>query len=163
MKDLGELKHFLRMKITRSPNGRILIDQSSYIHQILERYRMSDSKPVSTPLAPGARLAKATKAGDVDAKLYQGIVRSIMYGMLCTRSDLAFPIQQLLQFGSNPANAYFQAGKRAMRYLQGTQTTGPIYNGEITGSIQAYCDADYATYREKIDFWIPFPPCWRPR
>jgi len=28
-----------------------------------------------------------------------------------------------------------------MRYLQRTQTAGPIYNGEITGLIQAYCDA----------------------
>jgi len=62
---------------------------------------------------------------------------------LCTRPDLAFPIRQLSQFNSNPAKAHFGAGKRAMRYLQGTQTAGPIYNGEITGPIQAYCDADY--------------------
>jgi len=74
---------------------------------------MSNSKPVSTPLAPGARLAKATEAGhgDVDSKLYQGIVGSIMYGMLCTRPDLAFPIQQLSQFSSNPASVHLQAGK----------------------------------------------------
>ena len=151
MKDLGELKHFLGMNITRT-NDRISIDQGGYIRQVLERYGMSNSKPVSTPLAPGARFTK-TKTGDlgsnVDAKLYQGIVGSIMYGMLCTRPDLAFPIQQLSQFGSNPANAHFQAGKRATRYLQGTQTTGPIYNGEIKGPIQAYCDADYGAGEDR--------------
>jgi len=108
MKDLGELKHFLGMRITRTSGG-ISIDQGGYVRQVLERYGMSNSKPVSTPLAPGARLAKAMEAGDVDAKLYQGIVGSIMYGMLCTRPDLAFPIQQLSQFGSNPANMHFQA------------------------------------------------------
>jgi len=105
---------------------------------------MSNSKPVSTPLALGGRLVRMTGSnGDIDSKLYQGIVGSIMYGMLCTRSDLAFPIQQLSQFSSNPANAHFQAGKRAMRYLQGTPTTGPIYTGEITDPIQGYCDPNY--------------------
>ena len=110
---------------------------------------MSNSKPVSMPLAPGSRLAKATTAGDVNSKLYQGIVGSVMYGMLCTRPDLAFLIQQLSQFGSNPANTHFQVRKRAMRYLQGTQTTGPIYKGEITGPIQAYCDADYSAGEDR--------------
>jgi len=106
---------------------------------------------MSTPLAPGARLVKTTKLdyGNVDLKLYQGIVGSIMYGMLCTRPDLAFPIQQFPQFSSNPANAHFQAANRAMRYLQGTQTTGPIYNGEITGPIQAYCDVDYGAGEDR--------------
>ena len=136
------------MRITRTSDG-ISIDQSGYIHQVLERYRMSNSKPVSMPLAPGSRLAKATTAGDVNSKLYQGIVGSVMYGMLCTRPDLAFLIQQLSQFGSNPANTHFQVRKRAMRYLQGTQTTGPIYNGEITGPIQAYCDADYSAGEDR--------------
>jgi len=111
---------------------------------------MSNSKPVSTPLAPGARLAKASDlSSDVDSKLYQGIVGSIMYGMLCTRPDLAFPIEQLSQFSSNPANTHFQAGKRAMRYLQGMQTTGPTYNGEITGPIQGYCDVDYGAGEDR--------------
>ena len=88
MKDLGELKHFVGMRIMRNPDGKISIDQSGYICQVLERYGMSNSKPVSTPLAPGARLAKAGDLGnDVDSKLCQGIVGSIVYGMLCTRPD----------------------------------------------------------------------------
>jgi len=61
MKDLGELKHFLGMKIMRNPDGGISIDQSGHIRQIIER--MSNSKLVLTPLAPGVRLAKATEAG----------------------------------------------------------------------------------------------------
>ena len=37
MKNLGELKHFLGMRITRNPDGGISIDQSGYIRQVLER------------------------------------------------------------------------------------------------------------------------------
>jgi len=70
---------------------------------------MFNSKPVSTLLAPGVHLIKVMKAGhkDVNSKLYQGIVGSIMYGMLCMCPNLAFTIQQLLQFTSDSANAYY--------------------------------------------------------
>ena len=36
-----------------------------------------------------------------------------------------------------------------MLYLQGIQKAGPIYNGTTMGPIQAYCDADYATDRDR--------------
>ena len=152
MKDLGELKHFLGMRIARTLNGDITIDQNGYIRQILERFGMQDSKSVSTPFATGSRLVSANHTGTTsptttDIKEYQAMVGSLMYAMLCTRPDLAYAIQQLSQFSSNPTNAHFQAAKRVFRYLQGTQTTGLIYGGnhnEITKRVQGYCDADYA-------------------
>jgi len=36
-----------------------------------------------------------------------------------------------------------------MRYLQGTQKAGSIYDGEITGPIQAYFDADYGAGEDR--------------
>jgi transposase InsO family protein len=150
MKDLGELEHFLGMRISRV-NGGITIDQNGYIRQILERFGMEASKAVSTPFATGSRLVNANHDGKgaatpstTDIKEYQAMVGSLMYAMLCTRPDLAYTIQQLSQFNSNPTNAHFQAAKRGFRYLQGSQTTGPTYNGDITGPIQGYCDADFA-------------------
>jgi hypothetical protein len=100
--------------------------------------------------ATGSRLYPAmtgSYANITDLKQYQGMVGSLTYAMLCTRPDLAYAIQQLSQFNSNPTNAHFQAAKRVFRYLQGTQTTGLLYgkhNGEITKRVQGYCDADYA-------------------
>src|SRR5271170_4861562 len=122
MKDLRELKHFLGMRITRT-NVRISIDQNGYIRQILERFGMEASKAVYTSLAPESRLDNNDDASKADIKQYQAMVGSLMYAMLCTRSDLAYGIQQLSQFNSNPTNAHFQAAKRVFRYLQGTQTT----------------------------------------
>jgi uncharacterized OB-fold protein len=109
---------------------------------------MQECSPVSTPLATGCRLVKGSKdVSNMNNKLYQAIVGSLMYAMLCTRPDLAYPIQQLSQFNSDPTNAHFQAAKRALRYLQGSQAKRLIYskcNGEIMKPIQAYCDADHA-------------------
>src|SRR5437667_7876310 len=74
------------------------------------------------------------------------MVGSLMYAMLCTRPDLAYAIQQLSQFNSNPTNAHFQAAKRVFRYLQGTQMTSLVYSKHTDDikCVQAYCDADYA-------------------
>jgi Reverse transcriptase (RNA-dependent DNA polymerase) len=153
MKDLGKLEYFLGMRISRG-NGTISIDQSSYIHQILQRFGMETSKSVPTPFATGSRLlsadyapgAETTETGKDDIKRYQAMVGSLMYAMLCMRPDLAYAIQQLSQFNSNPTNAHFQAAKRVFRYLQGTQTTGLVYGKHNDGitRIQGYCDADYA-------------------
>jgi len=94
---------------------------------------------MSTPLAPGACLIKVTQSnhGQMDLKLYQGMVGLIMYDMLCACPDLASLIQQRSQFNSNPEEVHFQTGKQAIRYLQRTQTDSPIYNGEITVPNQA--------------------------
>ena len=55
MKDLGELKHFLGMRIMGNSSGGIFINQSGFICQVLERYRMS------MLLEPGAHPIKATE------------------------------------------------------------------------------------------------------
>jgi len=151
MKDLGELKHFLGMRIIRT-NGRISIDQNGYIRQILKRFGMEASKAVYTPLAPGSRLDNDGDASKADIKQYQAMIGSLTYAMLCTRPDLAYAIQQLSQFNSNPTNVHLQAAKRVFRYLQGTQAMGLVYskhNGNTPVPIQGYCDADYAANHDR--------------
>src|SRR5271155_4741048 len=112
MKDLGELKHFLGMRIIKT-NGKIFIDQNDYIRQILERFGMKASKAIYTSLAPGSRLNNNDEdVSNANIKQYQAMIDSLMYAMLCTRLDLAYEIQQLSQFNSNSTNAHFQATKR---------------------------------------------------
>jgi hypothetical protein len=51
MKDLGELTWILGMEVRRDRTQGVLeITQKAYIDQMLKRYRMSDCKPVSTPV-----------------------------------------------------------------------------------------------------------------
>src|SRR5579859_352070 len=61
MKDLGQLNHFLGMRVTRTSDGGILIDQSTYTKDILARFGMEDSKAVYTPLATGTKLIRRTE------------------------------------------------------------------------------------------------------
>ena len=104
MKDLGQLNHFLGMQVTRT-NGDISIDQSMYIRDILARFGMEDSKPVSTPLATSTkliRLPEDSSSGKSESDiqpLYQSIVGSLMYTMLCTVSPTARYTTNLLRGG----------------------------------------------------------------
>jgi Reverse transcriptase (RNA-dependent DNA polymerase) len=155
MKDLGQITHFLGMRITRTADGDISIDQSTYVKDILVRFGMEDSKPVSTPLTTGTKLTKddANSARNEIQPLYQSIVGSLMYAMLCTRPDIAHTVQQLSQFASDPAQVHLQAAKRALRYLQGTQDFHLTYrrdNGDTrTDTIQSYSDADFAAGEDR--------------
>ena len=61
MKDLGEEKKVLDMKIERNrKSGKICLTQKRYLKKILQRFNInSDTKSISTPLAPHFKL-KAT-------------------------------------------------------------------------------------------------------
>ena len=49
MKDMGDLHYFLGIEVIRTPEG-ILISQRHYVLRMLFKFRMADSKSVSTPL-----------------------------------------------------------------------------------------------------------------
>lgn len=50
MKDLGEAKQIIGMRISRSKEG-LLLSQEEYVKKILKRFNMDDAKLASTPLA----------------------------------------------------------------------------------------------------------------
>jgi hypothetical protein len=59
MKDLGAAKKILGMRITRDrKNCKLTLSQGEYTEKVLERFRMQNAKPVSTPLASHFKLTK---------------------------------------------------------------------------------------------------------
>ena len=51
MKELGQARHILGMRIERNRKSKTLwLSQSDYIHKVLKRFNMDNAKPVSTPL-----------------------------------------------------------------------------------------------------------------
>jgi hypothetical protein len=59
IKDLGAAKKILGMRITRDmKNCKLTLSQGEYIEKLLERFRMQNGKPISTPLASHLKLTK---------------------------------------------------------------------------------------------------------
>jgi len=58
MKDLGEAKKILRMKITRDRgSGRLWLSQKNYALKVLERFNITSARPITTPLAGHFKLS----------------------------------------------------------------------------------------------------------
>ena len=63
IKDLGELKYFLRIKVEQNKeSGSISIGQPAYTENLLKRLGMQDSKPTSTPSTPAEVSSKLKPA-----------------------------------------------------------------------------------------------------
>ena len=109
MKDMGPTKKILAMKITRDQSKRLLwLSREEYIEKILDRFNMYKAKPVSIPLVGQFKLSKKqspTSEGDKEEMKnvpYSYVVGSLMYAMICTRSDIAYAVSVVSRFLSNP-------------------------------------------------------------
>jgi transposase InsO family protein len=151
MKDLGEAKFVLGIEIERDRSRReIYLNQQHYIENVLERYRMSDCKPVSTPMESNFKLTKSSaevnerEKQEMETVPYQSAVGSLMYAMTCTRPDIAFAVSTVSRFCSNYNSSHWAAVKRIMRYLKGTAGYRLKLGGGTEVLLSGYCDADWA-------------------
>jgi hypothetical protein len=145
MKDLGDLHFFLGMEVERDRAQRLLyINQIGYLKEILKRFRMEDCKAIGVSFDPKTKLKKNVNKDDEMVKVpYQQAVGSLMYAMLCTRPDLAYPISVVSQHMANPSLEHWIAVKRIFRYLQGTLQFKLRFGGLSPHDVVGYCDADW--------------------
>lgn len=152
-RDLGLPKLFLGIHIEYRDNGSVAIHQKSYIKRLLERFN-APTNPVGTPLDPKQPLTEAPEAEllpAVEAGEYRAAVGGLIYLMICTRIDLAFPLSRLSKYVSKPGIKHAAALKRLLRYLAGTQDLGITFK-RASGSpsphskptLYGYSDSDFA-------------------
>ena len=150
IKDLGILTYFLGMSVIQDQRELTTwMGQPAYIKKLLEKYKMSDSKPVGTPVDPGNHLLKATEDEEaLEQQLYQSLVGSLMYLSVCTRPDLAYAVNTLARFSSKPNRSHWIAAKRVLRYLRGTANYGIAFTKSESGECLGYSDVDWAGDQE---------------
>ena len=145
MKDMGEADVILGIKIKRD-GGRIKLGQSHYIDKVLNRFKLQDLTPISSPMEQGMKFTKHT-GKPISQLEYAKIIGSLMYAMTCTRPDIAFAVGKLSRFTSNPGPQHWLAIRRVLRYLKGTINYGITYSGEPP-ILEGYSDASWITNEE---------------
>jgi ATP-binding cassette subfamily B (MDR/TAP) protein 1 len=105
--------------VGRNRDERILrINQIKYLKEILKRFPMEDCKPIGVPFESKVKLQRNANVNDESKGFpYQQAVGSLMYAMLCTRPNLAYPISVLSQHMGNPNMEHWMAVKRIFQYL----------------------------------------------
>ena len=120
MHDLGELKFILGLHIVRDRSRRTLtMHQSQYASVVLQRFGMTSSNGVGTPMECNLKLSESMCPSTDDErtymadKPYRAVVGSLMYLMISTRPDLAYVVQQLSQFADYPRAQTFWQSRQA--------------------------------------------------
>jgi len=114
IKDLGEAKWILHMKIERTNIDdrmrKLTISQEQYIETILEQHGIADCKLAKTPMVANLQLPTLIEA-EIDITEYQRCIGSLMYLIICTCPDIAYSVGVLSHHVACPGRTYMQAVK----------------------------------------------------
>jgi hypothetical protein len=146
VKDLGNLNFFLGIEVLSNPHG-IILSQHRYIIDLLHRTKMSEAKPITTPMASTTSLSAFEGELFPDLTLYRSTVGALQY-LALTRPDIAFMVNKLSQFMQKPLLPHWQTVKRLLRYLKNTLHFGLQIYRSSSPTIQAFSDADWAGSRD---------------
>lgn len=143
MRDLGELNNFLGYRITRNRNDMtITISQDKYIKSIIERAGLSQANENKIPLPAGTQYERYT--GPRIDYPYATRIGELLYAALGTYPEIAFAVQHLSQFTSNPGPEHIAGVKHVYRYLKGVGQKGITYDGKgAVPEFQCFTDADW--------------------
>ncbi|XP_024020919.1 uncharacterized protein LOC112091463 [Morus notabilis] len=143
MKDLGPLKYFLGIEVSRSNKG-IFLSQRKYALDLLQETGMSGCQPIGTPVEECLKLCVEPNQVLADKGRYQRLVGRLMYSAH-TRPDLAYALSIVSQFMHNPGEQHKNAVMRILRYLKSALGKGILFTKNSDHqSIEAYTDADWA-------------------
>ncbi|CAI5971138.1 unnamed protein product, partial [Closterium sp. NIES-64] len=153
--DLGELRSYLGLQITRDRARRtITLTQSHMVQQVLQRFGFTYSSPQATPLPTRHSLSALPSDESVESSgPYAELVGCLMYLMTCTRPDLAYPLSILARYVAPGRHRpeHMAAAKRVLRYLCSMSGMGLVLGGRspvvLTGHVDASWADDQATQR----------------
>ncbi|CAI7869099.1 unnamed protein product, partial [Closterium sp. NIES-53] len=146
--DLGELRSYLGLQITRDRAQRtITLTQSHMVQQVLQRFDFTYSSPQATPLSTRHSLSALPSDESVEPSgPYPELVGCLMYLMTCTRPDLAYPLSILARYVAPGRHRpeHMAAAKRVLRYLCSTSGLGLVLGGRRPVVLTGHADASWA-------------------
>ncbi|KAH9735465.1 protein kinase domain-containing protein [Citrus sinensis] len=115
IKDLGTLKYFLKIEVSRSKGG-IFLSQRKYALDLLHEKGMTACQPIDTLIEEGLKFCITSDQVPVDKGRYQRLIGRLMY-LSHTRPDLAYALSVVSQFMHNPEEKHMKAVMRILSAL----------------------------------------------
>ncbi|CAI7928696.1 unnamed protein product [Closterium sp. NIES-54] len=145
--DLGELRSYLGLQITRDRARRtITLTQSHVVHQVLQCFGFQFSLPQPTPLSTSHSLSAPPSDESVEPSgPYPELVGCLMHLMTCTGSDLAYPLSLLARYVApgRHRKVHWDAAKRVLHYLCSTSGMGLVLGGRGPVVLTGHADTSW--------------------
>jgi hypothetical protein len=145
MSMMGELQFFLGLQIKSAKEGTF-VHQAKHTKDILKKFKMDDSKPLSTLMSMTIALDANEDGYPVDQKEYRSMIGSLMY-LTVTRPDIQFSVYLCARFQASPGTSQWQAVKRIFRYFLYTLELGLWYSASSSLSLLGFSDANFVGCR----------------
>ena len=147
VKDLGEVKQYLGIDVTKDAEGNFYLGQSKYIDKAIVTAGQVDARISKIPLDTGYdKLQDEEKLKDNHE--YRKLIGMLLYISTNSRPDIAASVSILSQKVSNPSKLDLNEVKRLIRYLKGTRDMKlKISNVDEELKLEAYSDANWAENR----------------
>ncbi|TVY62423.1 Retrovirus-related Pol polyprotein from transposon TNT [Fusarium oxysporum f. sp. cubense] len=126
MTDLGPVKYFLGVRITRDRNSQLIyLSQGAYLTRTLEKFSLEECRPVNTPMERNA-LSTSLPRDDTDS---------------------ASPNERK---DDSSKTGSLMLAKRGLRYLQKTRDHGLVLGGVKKGQVDWKIDLRLASSTRRI-------------
>ncbi len=145
-RDLGNVRNFLGLHIDYNRcDGILKINQSSLITNVAQRFRVSNSKQVYSPIESKLDLSEGNGKQGLTKLPYRGLVGCLMYIMLGSRPDICYAISYYAQFMDRATDEHFGYLLRVLEYLVTTKNLALTFsrnNSDV--ALELYSDANWA-------------------
>ena len=111
------MSYYLDIEV-KQPEEGIFISQERYTREILEKFNMNNSKPVTTLIETVTKLSKYEE-GDVDPSYFKSLVGSLIY-LTCTQPNILCSVGLVSRFMESPKITHLKVAKKIFHYLKGT-------------------------------------------
>ena len=142
----GLMEWYLGMRVQFHDNGDITMDQDQYLKEKVEEYKeLLGEKIASTPLPANYLQLVENDDGAIvgDYFPYREMIGSLMYAMVGTRPDLAFPLQYLCQYMQKPRLIHCELLKHLFRYCS-RNSYALTFKKDNELVLKGWADASYA-------------------
>jgi hypothetical protein len=142
---MRELQFFLGLLIKQAKEGTF-VHQGKYTKDILKKFKMDDSKPMSTPMSMTTALDEDKDGEPMDQKEYRSMIGSLLY-LTATWLDIHFSVCLCAHFHASLRTSHRQAVKQIFRYLRYTPELSLWYSASSSLSLLGFSDAAFAVCR----------------
>ena len=142
MKNLGGLKYFLGIEVTKSKQS-IFLSQRKYVLDLLSEVGLLDCKPADTPIFQNHKLGEYSDHVPTNKEKYQRLVGKLIY-LSHTHPDMAYAVSVMSQFMHCLSEDHMDAVIWILHYLKSSPGKGLMFSKNNHLDIEGYTDADWA-------------------